>query len=221
MTPNRRLTPEEREAIAREAHDRYLAGETWAQIAADHDLHPGHVCRLVRIHAPVEYRRWGQKPIADVDDVARRRAVGQTLDQIAAALGCSRTAVRTALEASGGTPVSRYPRLSGRRAPTDAEIRELMAMYDACPVASRARPEHRDVRSAAGADLAAACRAIVDDGVPMGTLSRALGRGVTWVHRLLALHDERPTPHPGRTTGRRTRELHDAAPTPPDTPRRP
>lgn len=38
----------------------------------------------------------------------------------------------------------------------------------------------------------------------MQTLSRALGRGPTWVHWLLELHDERPQTREARTTRRRT-----------------
>ncbi|PWH05603.1 hypothetical protein DEO23_12230 [Brachybacterium endophyticum] len=50
-----------------------------------------------------------------------------------------------------------------------------------------------------------ACLAVVEDGVPMQTLSKQLGRGPTWVHWLLSRHDCRPHAREGRSTARRTR----------------
>lgn len=207
MTRNVRFTPEQRQAIATAAHDRYTAGETWAQIAVDYDVHPQYLARLVRTYAPVTYRRWGSAPIADVNDVARRRAEGQTIDAIARDLECSPTAVRTAIEQLHGTPETRYPKLSSRRLPTDAEIHHLQGLYEACPQAPRARPGHRFIRGDEGRALALACRTLVDDGIPMGTLSRAMGRGATWLHWLLTVHDLRPDHHAGSSTSRRTRDL--------------
>ena len=60
-----RLTAAEREEIARTGHDRYEAGESWATIARDLGLHPGSLRRIVAELAPVEYRRWGRRAVAD------------------------------------------------------------------------------------------------------------------------------------------------------------
>lgn len=201
----RRLSSAEREAIACTGHDRYEAGETWAQIARDLDLHPGSLRRIVAQLAPVEYRRWGQRTVADPAEVARRREQGESIQAIAVSLECSRTAVRTALESVSGPPATRYPRLSSRRDPTGAELQELQRLYEACPEAPRNRPGHRETRGEEGAELAAACSALVADGVPMQTLSLAMGRGATWVHWLLGRHDLRPAEREGRSTARRTR----------------
>ena len=62
-----------------------------------------------------------------------------------------------------------------------------------------------------GAALAEACLALVEDGVPMQTLSTALGRGPTWVHWLLGRHDLRPQKRETRSTRRRTRDVSDAS----------
>lgn len=200
-----KLTPTQRDQIASDAATLYRAGETWAQIGTRYGITGGYVRRLTRARQNITFRRWGQQPIADVDEVIRRREDGQTLDQIAQILGCSRQAVRTALEAAQRAPTTRYPRLSHRRQPTDGELAEIRDLYEACPQAPRARDGARNVRGDDGRPLAEACRALVDDGVPMATLSSALGRGPTWVHWLLSCHDLRPDPRPVETTTRRTR----------------
>ncbi|MBB5831918.1 hypothetical protein [Brachybacterium aquaticum] len=203
----RRLTDAEREELARIGHDRYMAGETWAEIARDHDLHPETVRRIGAQLRPVAYRRWGQKPVADPGEVAERRLRGESIQKIAEALSCSRTAVRTAIESTSGVPSTRYPRLSARRMPTDAELLELRQLYEACPEAERNRPGHRDTGGEAGTVLATACLALVEDGVPMQTLSTALGRGPTWVHWLLGRHGVSTDTRAGRSTRHRTRQI--------------
>lgn len=200
-----KLTPAQRDQIAVDAAARYRAGESWAQIGADYGITGAYTYRLTTARHDITFRRWGQQPVADVDDVLRRRQDGQSLDQIAEALGCSRQAVRTALETTGGVSSTRYPRLAGRRLPTDAEIAELRRLYELCPQAPRARPGSRNVRGDEGRALAQACRELVDDGIPMATLSQAMGRSPTWVHWLLSIHDLRPDPHPVSTTSRRSR----------------
>ncbi|MBK0332063.1 helix-turn-helix domain-containing protein [Brachybacterium sp. MASK1Z-5] len=200
-----RLTEEQRDQIARVAHDRYEAGESWREIALDLDLHPGTVQRLVTQCRPVTFRRWGQKPIADPAEVVRRRESGETLDEIARTLGCSRTAVRTALEGEQGPPATRYPRLGARRTPADTELAEFRRLLEACPQAPQARPGHLDLGGPEGLQVATACLALVEDGVPMATLSRALGHGPTWVHWLLGKHDLQPPERQSRSTSRRTR----------------
>lgn len=200
-----KLTPEQRDQIAADAATRYRAGETWGQIAADYGVTGDYVRRTTMARHDITYRRWGQQPVADVDEVVRRRAEGQTLDQIAEALGCSRQAVRTALETAKRAPATRYPRLSRRRQPTDDEVAELRELYMQCPQAPRNREGSRAVRGPEGRNLAEACRGLVFDGIPMATLSQALGRGATWMHWLLSIHDLRPDPRPVGTTSRRTR----------------
>lgn len=200
------LTDIRRDEIARIGHDRYEAGESWAEIARDLDLHPGSLRRIVAQFAPVEYRRWGQRTVADPAEVVRRRERGESIQSIAVSLGCSRTAVRTALESVSGPPATRYPRLSTRRDPTEAELQELTRRYEACPEAPRNRPGHRETRGEEGAELAKACADLVADGVPMQTLSLAMGRGATWVHWLLGQHDLQADKREGMSTGRRTRD---------------
>lgn len=200
-----KLTPEQRDKVAADAATRYRAGESWAEIATSYDLTPQYVYRLTIARHDIDFRTWGQRPVADVDDVVRRREDGQALDKIADELGCSRQAIRTALETTKGVPATRYPRLSERRAPTGNEIAELRGLYEACPQAPRAREGARAVRGPEGLQLAEACRSVVDDGVPMQTLSIALGRGATWLHWLLSCHDLRPETRPVQTTSRRTR----------------
>jgi len=201
-----KLTPAQRDQTAAEAAARYRAGETWAEIAASYDLTPQYVYRLTTARHGINYRRWGQQPIADVDEVVRRREGGQTLDQIAEELGCSRQAIRTALETAQRTKKTRYPRLSESRSPTADEISKIALLYEACPQAPRAREGSRAVRGSEGRTLAEACRTVVDDGVPMSTLSTALGRGPTWVHWLLGCHGLRLEPRQVLTTTRRTRD---------------
>lgn len=186
------LTPDQRDTIARDAAARYTAGETWQQIAADHGLSAEHVRRLTIARHDVSFRRWGQQPVADPAEVLVRREEGQSIPKIASALGCSITAVRTALEAAQGVPKTRYPRLALRRNPTPSELAHLVALYEACPPAPRNRPDHRETRSLEGRALAKACRALVDDGVPMATLSTGMGRGAGYVDWLLRVHDLRP-----------------------------
>jgi len=201
-----KLTPAQREQVAADAAARYRAGESWTQIGADYGITGAYTYRLTTARHDITFRRWGQQPVADVDEVRRRREDGQSLDQIADALGCSRQAVRTALETAGGVASTRYPRLAERRLPTNDEITEARRLYESCPQAPRARPGARAVRGDKGRVLAEACRALVDDGVPMQTLACALGRGPTWMHWLLSTHDLRPDLHPAGTTSRRTRE---------------
>ncbi|WP_062946868.1 hypothetical protein [Brachybacterium sp. sponge] len=195
-----RLTAAEREEIARAGHERYKAGESWETIARDLDLHPGSLRRIVAQLAPVEYRRWGQRAVADPAEIARRRGEGESIQSIAESLKCSRTAVRTALESVSGPSATRYPRLSTRRDPTSDEVQELRRLYEACPEAPRNRPGHRETRAEEGAELAEACAALVAEGVPMQTLSLAMGRGATWVHWLLGQHDLRPVQRQSRST---------------------
>lgn len=201
-----KLSPEQRDDVADDAAIRYRAGESWAEIATSYDLTPQYVYRLTTARHDIAFRRWGRQPFADVEEVVRRREDGQTLDQIAEDLGCSRQAIRTALETAERTPKTRYPRLSQRRLPTEDEIAEIRGLYEACPQAPRNREGSRAVRGLEGRALAEACRSVVDDGVPMQTLSLALGRGATWLHWLLNIHDLRPEPHPIHTTARRTRK---------------
>jgi len=200
-----KLTTEQRDDVANDAAIRYRAGESWAEIGARYDLTPQYVYRLTTARHDITFRRWGRQPLADVDEVVRRREDGQTLDQIAEDLGCSRQAIRTALETAGRTPPTRYPRLAESRTPTADEIAELRGLYEACPQAPRAREGARAVRGIEGRILAEACRVLIEDGVPMDTLSRAIGRGATWVHWLLGIHDLRPEPRAVNTTARRTR----------------
>lgn len=200
-----KLTPQQRDQIAADAAARYRAGESWAQIAESHGVTGEHVRRLTIARHDITYRRWGRRPVADLDEVVKRRDTGQTLNQIAGDLGCSRQAVRTALETAHRGRVTRYPRLSRRRAPTENEIAELRGLYEACPQAPRAREGARAIRGVEGRVLAEACRSVVEDGVPMETLSIALGRGATWLHWLLGCHALRPEPQQVQTTSRRTR----------------
>lgn len=65
----------------------------------------------------------------------------------------------------------------------------LRDLLEACPLAPRARPGHRDTSGDEEYALALECQNLVEGGVPMQTLSQALGRGKTWVHRLLGQHD--------------------------------
>lgn len=201
----RRLTEVDREQIAAIAHERYASGESWTQIAEHFDLHPAHVRRLTTARHRVEFRRWGQGHVADAEEVLGRRSNGESIQAIATALGCSRTAVRTAIELSAGAPETRYPSLADRREPSESELHKLTVLYESCPPAPRARPGHRDTAGEYGLVLAIACRELVDAGVPMQTLSLALGRGPTWVHWLLSRHEQRPEFRKGRTTSRRTR----------------
>lgn len=200
-----KLSTEQRDDVADDAAIRYRAGESWAEIGARYDLTPQYVYRLTTARHDITFRRWGRQPFADVDEVVRRREDGQTLEQITEDLGCSRQAIRTALETAGRTPPTRYPRLAESRTPTADEIAELRGLYEACPQAPRAREGARAVRGEEGRVLAGACRSVVDDGVPMQRLSVALGRGATWLHWLLSCHDLRPELRKARTTTRRTR----------------
>lgn len=200
-----RLTPAQRDAIAADAATRYAAGETWQQIAERHNLTAEYARRLTTSRHRIVYRRWGQQPVADPQEACRLRDEGQTLDDIAAALGCSRQAVRTALETAGRDAATRYPRLAERRHPSAAELEQIAQLYHACPHAPRARPGARNVRGPEGRTLAEACRLLIDDGVSMQTLLQDLGRGPTWIHWLLGCHDLRPQPRAVRSTTRRTR----------------
>lgn len=176
------LEPEQRDAIASDAAERYQAGEAWADIGSSYGITGAHVRRLTVARHDVTFRRWGQRPVADVEEVCRRRDRGESLDAIATALDCSREAIRTALERAGRTPQTRYPRLSARRSPTEGELERIAALYEGCPEAPRSRPGFRHVRGDEGRLLAEACRELVVFGVPMATPSTAIGRGPTWVH---------------------------------------
>src|SRR5699024_3574643 len=118
-SPAVKLTPQQRDQIAADATVRYRAGESWAQIGAAYGITGAYTYRLTTARHNITYRRWGQQPIADANEVIRRRQDGQSLDQIADALECSRQALRTALETAGGTLTTRYPRLAERRLPAD------------------------------------------------------------------------------------------------------
>lgn len=199
------LTPDQRDTIARDAAARYAAGETWQQIATDHGISAEHVRRLAVARHDFSFRRWGQRPAADSAEVLALRQAGQTIPKIASALGCSPTAVRTALEAKQGVPETRYPRLAHRREPTPDELARLDALYEACPPAPRNRSGHRDTRGPEGRALAEACRELIDKGIPMATLSIAMGRGASYVVWLLGSHDLKPPLRAGRSTSRRAR----------------
>lgn len=95
------MSPEQRDQIAADASTRYELGETWRQIGASYGISGAHVRRLTTARHDITYHRWGRRPVADPQEVSWRRDEGQTLDEIAAALDCSRQAVRTALEAGG------------------------------------------------------------------------------------------------------------------------
>lgn len=101
--------------------------------------------------------------------------------------------------------MTRYPELRSRRTPTDAELAQLRRLLEQCPPAPRSKPGHLDMAGPEGLEVAKACLALVEDGVPMQTLSLALEHGATWVHWLLAKHDLRPVERPSRSTSRRTR----------------
>lgn len=199
----RKQSAQERAALGRVARARYEAGETWRAIGADLGWDPTTVRRAAEDAGPVAHRRWGAQPVADPHRVLERRREGASIPELAQELGCSQTAIRTALEAATeGPSVTRYPRLSGRRSPTLSELEQLRQLYEACPLLgphgarATAGPE--------GMELAQACRSLVDDGVPMQPLSLALGRASTWVHWLLGRHDLLPPRRPARSTARRT-----------------
>lgn len=205
MGPKRRLTAAERDDIAAAAVQRYEQGESWAEIAVDYGLSSAYVYRLTAARHTINCRRWGQRPIADVDEVIQLRSQGYTLEAIAQQLDCSRQAVRTALERVDHAASTRYPRLSRRRDPSSAEIASIVQLYEQCPQAPRNREGFRNTRSTEGRALAEACRHLVEDGIPMATLAKSLGRGPTWIHWLLNTHDLRPEPRQVQTTSRRTR----------------
>lgn len=191
-----RLNPEQRDQFAADAAARYESGEAWQQIGATYGITGAHVRLLTVARHRISDRRWGQSPVAGPLEVRRRREEGQTLDeiQIARALDCSRQAVRSALEAAGSTPATRYPRLSQRREPKPDEIERVRELYESCPEAPRGCAGAHDVRGSEGRTVAQACRELVISGVPMQALSRAIGRGPTWMHRLLSIHDLRRAP---------------------------
>ena len=201
---SQKYTAVQRDQIAADAARRYDTGETWAQIAASYDLSADYVRRLTTARHPVTFRRWGQRPLVDPAEAAQRRSKGHTVARIAEDLQCSRQAVRTALQAAGYAPATRYPRLGARRDPSEAELETLAALYSACPPGIRARPGARDIRGEEGRALAQACHDVVADGVPMATLSTALGRGPTWVHWLLGVHGVQLPRRPVRSTLKRS-----------------
>lgn len=195
------MTPGQRDAVAARAAARYRAGESWAVIAADEGLSAEHLRRITTTRHDVTFHPWGARPAAEPARVARLRAGGATIPAIARDLGVSQTAVRTALQAGQGAPATtRYPLLDQRRAPTRTEIAELERLYAACPPTGR--PGHRATGGDEGREFAEACRRIVTDVVPMDTLSRALGRGPTFVYSLLGRHDMRIEPRRARPTAK-------------------
>ena len=68
------------------------------------------------------------------------------------------------------------------------------------------------MRGPEGRAVAEACHELVTDGVPMQTLSTALGRAATWVHWIFDIHDLRPATRATQSTARRTRPLYDTTP---------
>lgn len=97
--------------------------------------------------------------------------------------------------------------MRSRDPPRAAADPSCVALYEACPAAPRSRPGAHDMRGPEGRAVAQACHDLVADGVPMQTLSTALGRAVSWVHWLFGIHDLRPATRPTQSTARRTREL--------------
>lgn len=83
MSGHHRLELADRDAIASAAARRYRAGESWTAIAAGYGLSTEYLRRLTVARHDVTFQRWGQKPIADVDEVRRRRAAGEAITQIA------------------------------------------------------------------------------------------------------------------------------------------
>lgn len=210
----RPLDPAQRDRIAAEAARRYTLGESWRQIAPGFGLHPDTVRRLARARTMVETRPWGARPALDPLEVQRRRDEGWSIPRIAQHYGCSKTAVRTALEsARGAPPRTRYPMLAGTREPTAVETRDLLLMYDALPSAPR-NPHAKATRSEDARNLAVACRTLVDDGVPMQTLSLALGRSKGWVLWLLGIHDLLPDKRIACSTNTSAPAVRTAAPAP-------
>lgn len=193
------MTPGQRDAVAARAAARYRAGESWAVIAADEGLSAEHLRRITTARHDIAFHPWGARPAAEPARVAQLRAGGATIPAIARDLGVSQTAVRTALQAEHGAPAkTRYPLLDQRRGPTRTELAELEQLYAACPPTGR--PGHRVTGGEEGRKFAEASRRVVTDGVPMDTLSRALGRGPTFVHSLLGRHDMRIQPRQARPT---------------------
>lgn len=201
-----RLTSAQRARIADEAARRYNEGATWAEIAADHQLSSAYVRRLAIARHDITYRRWGQQAVVNPDEAQDLHNDGKTLEAMAKELGCSRQAIRTALEAAGRSALTRYPKLSTKREPSAEEVRRISRLYETCPQAPRSRKGSRNVRGTEGRALAAACLEVVLTGVPMSSLSRALDRGPTWVHWLLSCHEMQPPKRRVHTTSRRTRE---------------
>lgn len=76
MAHRTKLTESERNALAAAAAQRYRDGESWAQIAQDYDLTSAYVRRLTTAHHTINYRRWGQRPTASVDEATRLRTEG-------------------------------------------------------------------------------------------------------------------------------------------------
>lgn len=185
----RALTPEQRDHIAADAARRYAAGESWRQIAVDHGIHKDTLRRLTVARHDITVHPWGQKPIADVALVRELRGEGRSIPAIARELGLSQTAVRTALGTEGRE--TRYPLLGQRADVTDADKVRVRALYEACPP-SQGRPGARATRGPEGRLLAEACRELVDAGVPMETVGRALGRAPSYMSWLLACHDLMP-----------------------------
>lgn len=202
-----RLTSTQREQLADEAARRYASGESWAEIADDHQLSKNYVRRLTIARHDITYRRWGQQVVVNPGKVRNLRNHGKSIEAIANELGCSRQAIRTALEATGRPALTRYPKLSTTRKPSAEEVSRISTLYEACPQAPRNRAGSRDVRGTEGRALAAACLDVVLAGVPMSQLSRALDRGPTWVHWLLNCHEMQPPKHSVGSTSRRTRKI--------------
>lgn len=94
-----------------------------------------------------------------------------------------------------GAPRDRLHCRTGRRAVAACIATELGVSYGMIPYLMSLPP----------AILATIATALGVVGLLMRDMARALGRGHTWVHWILGIHDLRPPPHAVRSTGRRTR----------------
>ena len=118
-----KLTPEQRDDVADDAATRCRAGESWAEIAARNCLTPQYVYRLTVARHNIDYRKWGQRPVANVIEVLKRKDNGQTLDQIAEIHGAIRAALTRRFGAHGDT----VPILYGGSVKA-ANAREILAL---------------------------------------------------------------------------------------------
>lgn len=196
-----RLTAEQRDQIAADAARRYADGEVWQQIGASYGITGEHVRRLTSAAKTSPTDAGGSAPPStprrSVSDVMNDRPSARS-PRVSAALAkpCALRLNPPAEPPRRAAPVS--PRAVGPPPPSSS-------IYEECPLAPRARPGVRNIRWEKGWALAEACRALIDDGIPMETLSRDLGRGPTWIHWLLGCHDLRVPTRATRSTARRTR----------------